>query len=59
QGDHVEYRPVGGGEDNVSHTTGTIDSVERTGDQERYLIKNDKTRKSTSYQEKNIVKKID
>ncbi|KAI6006534.1 hypothetical protein F5J12DRAFT_692060, partial [Pisolithus orientalis] len=50
QGDHVEYRPVGGAEDTVSHSTGVVEAVEGTGDQTRYVIKNDNTGKSTSYQ---------
>lgn len=27
QGDHVEYRPVGGAEDTVSHSTGVVEAV--------------------------------
>ncbi|CAL1716411.1 unnamed protein product [Somion occarium] len=59
EGDKVEYRPIGGGNDNVSTTTGTITEVEAAdGGSTRYTIKNDSTGKETSnYQEKNIVGK--
>ncbi|KAL4064504.1 hypothetical protein V8B97DRAFT_2006413 [Scleroderma yunnanense] len=59
EGDRVEYRPVGGATDTVSHSKGVIEAVEVSGDDKRYVIKNDNTGKTTSYQEKNIVKKID
>ncbi|KAI0004108.1 hypothetical protein BJV74DRAFT_881285 [Russula compacta] len=57
-GDRVEYRPVGGAADNVSHTTGEILDVIDEGEEPRYVIRNDNTNKETTYQEKNIVKKI-
>lgn len=50
EGDHVEYRPVGGAEDTVSHSTGVIEAIEGAGEQARYVIKNDNTGKTTSYQ---------
>ncbi|KAI6024670.1 hypothetical protein BKA83DRAFT_4002534, partial [Pisolithus microcarpus] len=50
EGDHVEYRPVGGAEDTVSHSTGSIEAIEGAGEQARYVIKNDNTGKTTSYQ---------
>ncbi|KIM68435.1 hypothetical protein SCLCIDRAFT_1209249 [Scleroderma citrinum Foug A] len=59
QGNHVEYRPVGGASENVSHTTGVIEEVQEHGDDKRYAIKNDNTGKTTSYQGKNIVQKIE
>ncbi|KZT73135.1 hypothetical protein DAEQUDRAFT_722256 [Daedalea quercina L-15889] len=59
EGDKVEYRPIGGAEENVAHSTGTVESVTQAEDgSARYAIKNDNTGKSTSYQEMNIVKKI-
>ncbi|OCH95425.1 hypothetical protein OBBRIDRAFT_788314 [Obba rivulosa] len=59
QGDKVEYRPIGGESDNVSHSTGTIEKVFEADDgTTRYTIKNDSTGKSTTYQEMNIVRKI-
>ncbi|KAI6003416.1 hypothetical protein EDC04DRAFT_2563366, partial [Pisolithus marmoratus] len=58
-GDRVEYRPVGGSEDTVSHSTGVVETTEGAGEQTRYVIKNDNTGKSTSYQEKNIVRKLE
>ncbi|KAH9968738.1 hypothetical protein BC827DRAFT_1165208 [Russula dissimulans] len=56
--DRVEYRPVGGAADNVSHSTGKIKQVLDEGEEPRYVIINDNTNKETTYQEKNIVKKI-
>ncbi|OSX58747.1 hypothetical protein POSPLADRAFT_1048946 [Postia placenta MAD-698-R-SB12] len=51
QGDKVEYRPVGGATENVSHSTGTIASVSEAEDGSvRYAIKNDNTGKTTNYQ---------
>ncbi|KAI0783703.1 hypothetical protein C8Q75DRAFT_810502 [Abortiporus biennis] len=51
QGDHVEYRPIGGTAENVSHSTGeitkTFDAEDGTT---RYTIKNDNTGKETNYQ---------
>ena len=32
QGDKVEYRPIGGAEENVAHSTGTIESVGQAED---------------------------
>lgn len=29
EGDKVEYRPIGGNTDNVSHSTGTIENIEQ------------------------------
>ncbi|KAI9000546.1 hypothetical protein BD414DRAFT_471976 [Trametes punicea] len=59
KGDKVEYRPIGGSEENVSHSTGVIEDVFEAEDgTTRYAIKNDNTGKSTNYQEMNIVKKI-
>ncbi|KAL1748688.1 hypothetical protein HDZ31DRAFT_60136 [Schizophyllum fasciatum] len=55
QGDRVEYRPVGGESDNVSHSTGEIVSVEGSGEDVKYTIRNDNTGKETTYQPKNIV----
>ncbi|KIP11189.1 hypothetical protein PHLGIDRAFT_18092 [Phlebiopsis gigantea 11061_1 CR5-6] len=58
QGDKVEYRPIGGNSDNVSHSTGVIEKVHDAEDgTSRYTIKNDNTGKTTEYQEKNIVGK--
>ncbi|KAI0951113.1 hypothetical protein AcW1_008237 [Taiwanofungus camphoratus] len=59
KGDKVEYRPVGGGSENVSHSTGVVEDVFQTEDgQTRYAIKNDSTKKTTNYLEMNIVEKI-
>ncbi|KAI0049784.1 hypothetical protein FA95DRAFT_1556488 [Auriscalpium vulgare] len=58
QGDKVEYKPIGGAADNVSHSTGQIVDVVNDESENRYVIKNDNTGKETTYQEKNIVKKI-
>ncbi|THH01594.1 hypothetical protein EW026_g1129 [Hermanssonia centrifuga] len=60
EGDHVEYRPIGGEQDNVSHSTGTVQKVveEEDGDV-RVTIKNDNTGKATNYMEKNIIRKTD
>ncbi|TCD70211.1 hypothetical protein EIP91_004391 [Steccherinum ochraceum] len=58
KGEKVEYRPVGGGNDNVSTTTGIITNVEKGDDGEaRYTIQNDNTGKETTYQAMNIVGK--
>ncbi|KAN0093236.1 hypothetical protein V8E55_004020 [Tylopilus felleus] len=59
KGDKVEYRPVGGGSDNVSHSRGEIVGVHGTGADLRYSIKNYNTDKKTTYQEKNIVRKLE
>ncbi|KAF8557451.1 hypothetical protein OG21DRAFT_1505418 [Imleria badia] len=59
KGDRVEYRPVGGAHDNVSHSHGEIVDVHGSGADVRYSIKNDNTGKKTSYQAKNIVKKTE
>ena len=32
KGDKVEYRPIGGAEENVAHSTGTIEDVFQTED---------------------------
>ncbi|KAH7912805.1 hypothetical protein BJ138DRAFT_1112009 [Hygrophoropsis aurantiaca] len=53
----VEYRPIGGSEDNVSHSVGEIVDVQEEGNETKYTIKNANTGKSTTYQEKNIVGK--
>ncbi|EJF64626.1 hypothetical protein BD309DRAFT_1014528 [Dichomitus squalens] len=59
KGDQVEYRPIGGAEENVAHSTGVVEDVfENEDGQTRYAIKNDNTGKSTNYQEMNIVRKI-
>ncbi|KZP23781.1 hypothetical protein FIBSPDRAFT_1042634 [Athelia psychrophila] len=55
KGAKVEYRPIGGESDNVSHSTGEITSVEGRGEDARYTIKNDNTGKETTYQAMNIV----
>jgi len=58
QGDKVEYRPIGGQSDNVTHTTGVITKVEKADDgTNRYHIRNDNTGKETAYQDMNIVGK--
>jgi len=58
KGDKVEYRPIGGESDNVSHSTGVITDVNDAEDgTARYTIKNDNTGKETNYQEMNIVGK--
>ncbi|KAI0322147.1 hypothetical protein OF83DRAFT_1167809 [Amylostereum chailletii] len=58
KGDQVEYRPVGGASDNVSHSTGKITNVLVEDGVERYTIRNDNTGKETTYQEMNIVGKV-
>ncbi|KAH7928078.1 hypothetical protein BV22DRAFT_1031075 [Leucogyrophana mollusca] len=55
KGDKVEYRPIGGSGDNVSHSVGEVVEVQGSGSDAKYTIKNDNTGKSTTYQEKNIV----
>ncbi|EMD34099.1 hypothetical protein CERSUDRAFT_125799 [Gelatoporia subvermispora B] len=55
KGDKVEYRPIGGNSDNVSHSTGVIQNIVEVEDGNfvqttRYTIKNDSTGKSTNYQ---------
>ncbi|KAI0257322.1 hypothetical protein BJV78DRAFT_1277869 [Lactifluus subvellereus] len=57
-GDRVEYRPVGGATDNVSHSTGEIVNITGKGEDTRYTIQNDNTKKQTEYQKMNIVKKL-
>ncbi|RDX57562.1 hypothetical protein OH76DRAFT_1395394 [Lentinus brumalis] len=58
KGDKVEYRPIGGAEENVAHSSGVIEKVIEAEDGTvRYAIKNDKTGKTTNYQEMNIVGK--
>ncbi|KAI9568240.1 hypothetical protein HD554DRAFT_2022481 [Boletus coccyginus] len=59
KGDKVEYRPVGGAQDNVSHSVGQVVDVHGSGADLRYSIKNNNTGKTTSYQEKNIVRKLE
>ncbi|KAF8127046.1 hypothetical protein EV363DRAFT_1267809 [Boletus edulis] len=59
KGDRVEYRPVGGGNDNVSHSVGEVVDVLGSGAELRYSIKNDNTGKKTNYQAKNIVRKLE
>ncbi|EIW57337.1 uncharacterized protein TRAVEDRAFT_48376 [Trametes versicolor FP-101664 SS1] len=59
QGDKVEYRPIGGAAENVSHSTGVIEEIIQSEDGEtRYAIRNDNTGKTTNYQEMNIVQKV-
>jgi len=59
KGDKVEYRPIGGPSENVSHSTGVITKIHESEDGgTRYTIKNDNTGKETNYQEMNIVKKV-
>lgn len=48
-GDKVEYRPVGGASDNVSHSTGEIINIDNNSDETRYVIRNDNTGKETTY----------
>ncbi|KAI0768087.1 hypothetical protein BD413DRAFT_441604, partial [Trametes elegans] len=51
KGDKVEYRPIGGAEENVAHSTGVIEDVLEAEDgSARYAIKNDNTGKTTNYQ---------
>ena len=50
-GDFVEYRPIGGAQDNVVHSKGEIKQViETEGGGVRYAIKNEHTGKVTKYQ---------
>ncbi|KAI0324591.1 hypothetical protein GY45DRAFT_1331367 [Cubamyces sp. BRFM 1775] len=59
KGDKVEYRPIGGSEENVAHSTGVIeDIIEAEDGSTRYAIRNDNTGKTTNYQEMNIVQKV-
>jgi len=59
-GDFVEYRPIGGAHDNVSHSKGEIENVFESGDGHiRYAIRNENTGKTTNYQESNIVGKTE
>ncbi|KAI0833229.1 hypothetical protein BC628DRAFT_1342708 [Trametes gibbosa] len=59
KGDKVEYRPIGGSEENVAHSTGVIQDVTEAEDgSSRYSIRNDNTGKTTDYQERNIVSKV-
>jgi len=57
KGDKVEYRPIGGASDNVSHSTGEIVEVKTSEGEKSYVIRNDNTGKETTYQEMNIVGK--
>ncbi|EGN98880.1 hypothetical protein SERLA73DRAFT_136893 [Serpula lacrymans var. lacrymans S7.3] len=73
KGDKVEYRPIGGDSDNVSHSVGEVVEVQGSGavsifsvnpahpltfpQDAKYTIRNDNTGKATTYQEKNIVSK--
>ena len=71
EGDHVEYHPIGGGQENTATTTGTIKKiltekqpagetgvqVNASDDEPRYLIENDKTGKETAYKKENIIGK--
>jgi len=58
KGDKIEYRPIGGEGDNVSHSTGVIEDITQAEDgSTRYAIRNDNTGKTTTYQEMNIVGK--
>ncbi|ODQ52828.1 hypothetical protein SAICODRAFT_7853 [Saitoella complicata NRRL Y-17804] len=50
EGDKVEYRPIGGESDNVSHSTGVIEEIKEEDGVTKYTIKNDNTGKSTTYQ---------
>ncbi|KAI0635692.1 hypothetical protein C8Q77DRAFT_1099041 [Trametes polyzona] len=59
KGDKVEYRPIGGSEENVAHSTGVIEDIFEAEDGSvRYAIRNDNTGKTTNYQEMNIVQKV-
>lgn len=50
-GDFVEYRPIGGAHDNVSHSKGEIVNVSEVEDGViRYAIRNENTGKTTNYQ---------
>lgn len=50
-GDLVEYRPIGGAHDNVSHSRGEIEKVFEAEDGSvRYAIRNENTGKTTNYQ---------
>ncbi|KAL1717365.1 hypothetical protein EV715DRAFT_292243 [Schizophyllum commune] len=55
QGDRVEYRPIGGTSDKVTHSTGEIVRIEGDGEDAKYTIRNDNTGKETTYQSMNIV----
>ncbi|KAL1735560.1 hypothetical protein EV714DRAFT_267709 [Schizophyllum commune] len=55
QGDRVEYRPIGGTSDKVTHSTGEIVRIEGDGEDAKYTIRNDNTGKETTYQSTNIV----
>ncbi|KAL1759519.1 hypothetical protein FB107DRAFT_271087 [Schizophyllum commune] len=55
QGDRVEYRPIGGTSDKVTHSTGEIIRIEGDGEDAKYTIRNDNTGKETTYQSMNIV----
>jgi len=60
QGDQVEYRPVGGSDDNVSHSVGEIkDIIEDDSGEVRYAIQNANTGKVTNYKVSNIVGKTE
>ncbi|KAI0317070.1 hypothetical protein OF83DRAFT_1059273 [Amylostereum chailletii] len=50
KGNQVEYRPVGGGNDNVAHSTGEVTNVVSEERGEKYTIRNDNTGKETTYQ---------
>lgn len=56
-GDKVEYRPIGGGHDNVAHSEGEIVEITGSGNSTRFSIKNAKTQKVTAYEEMNIIGK--
>ncbi|KAH7884529.1 hypothetical protein F5I97DRAFT_1812315, partial [Phlebopus sp. FC_14] len=49
-GDKVEYRPVGGASDTVSHSVGEIVEIHGSGEDATYSIRNDNTGKTTTYQ---------
>ncbi|KAL1682739.1 hypothetical protein EV122DRAFT_274120 [Schizophyllum commune] len=55
QGDRIEYRPIGGTSDKVTHSTGEIIRIEGDGEDAKYTIRNDNTGKETTYQSMNIV----
>ncbi|KAI0087270.1 hypothetical protein BDY19DRAFT_954804 [Irpex rosettiformis] len=58
-GDQVEYRPIGGESDNVTHSVGVIEKISEGEDGgSRYTIRNNNTGKSSTYQEANIVGKV-
>ncbi|KAJ3368886.1 hypothetical protein GGF31_006021 [Allomyces arbusculus] len=70
-GDHVRYRPVGGGDSNTTESQGVVEeivteekhvgtvNVHATPEMPRVAIRNDHTDKVTAYRPENILGRVE